>query len=528
MSTCWHKPLKDIPYNPNAAKRLMGDLTELMEWKAKGKLRYWFLTLAHRHHSPISQVFLGPFNKPAIVISDYREVSDILSRRDGLHFKRGIKVDSFKGIIPHSFSAMETFDPRFKPNREMAKGLMAPSWLFNTNSRYIYRGALDIVRIWRTNPQLEPRSSRDVANDIKSFAFATIWAAAFGFPLGGFDESESSKSLITIADDESRTQESDRRAARTQWPEEFQSLNILADALAKSFYSPFPRLYHAINNLRPAVRNAWRTMGKHTSSYNIHTDPNTVSSARNALYQQEHRIAEKEGRKFDPEDPRSYLLAGYDTTAGAIIWCVRHLFAHPDWQDRIRKDLYATYPKAHHEDRLPDYAEIQAERSSLLDAFIEEVLRLTTPVITVMLETRYDTKVLGYHIPANTKVFCNLCQSSQAYVGHMKKESWVHDEPELFKPERWLVKDADDKTRFDPAAGPMLGFSAGNRGCWGQRLAYLEIRIFLAVVLWELKLEGVKEQSWDLYESLVTAPKNTASVIPQSNDHFVLFDNWPY
>ena len=107
----------------------MGDLPEIGEWQARGKMRPWFLSQAHRHNSPITQIFLGPFAKPAVLVSDYREANDILSHRDAVDFKRGKKVDVFAGILPHAFPALETYDPRFKACRDLTRDLMAPSLL---------------------------------------------------------------------------------------------------------------------------------------------------------------------------------------------------------------------------------------------------------------------------------------------------------------------------------------------------------------------------------------------------------------
>ena len=126
----YRKPLRGIPYNQDAAKKLMGDLAELGEREKKGEgMRPWFLEQAYRHQSAVTQIFLGPFARPAVLVSDFREVNDILSHRDGVDFKRGKKVDVFSGILPHAHPAMETFDPRFKSSRDLVRDLMAPSFL---------------------------------------------------------------------------------------------------------------------------------------------------------------------------------------------------------------------------------------------------------------------------------------------------------------------------------------------------------------------------------------------------------------
>ena len=130
VQKAYPRPLPGIPYNRSAAKRLVGDIAEIGEHVKRGSsFRNWFLEQASKHNSPITQVFLGPFEKAGVIISDYREVNDILSHRDGVDFKRGKKVEAFRGLLPHAFPAMETFDARFKSSRDLARDLMAPSIL---------------------------------------------------------------------------------------------------------------------------------------------------------------------------------------------------------------------------------------------------------------------------------------------------------------------------------------------------------------------------------------------------------------
>lgn len=136
IQRAYPRPLAGIPYNHAAAQGVLGDITEIAKYTRTGEsFRTWFLAQAHRHKSAVTQVFLGPFFKAAIIVSDYREVNDILSHRDAADFKRGIKVDAFHGILPHAFPAMETFDPNFKSSRNLAKDLRTPS-ILHTVSMY--------------------------------------------------------------------------------------------------------------------------------------------------------------------------------------------------------------------------------------------------------------------------------------------------------------------------------------------------------------------------------------------------------
>lgn len=77
-----HRPLPGIPYNIDAAKRFAGDLAEIQQRKRESaSIRPWFLEQAHRHQSAIVQIFLGPFARPSVIVSDFREANDILTQR---------------------------------------------------------------------------------------------------------------------------------------------------------------------------------------------------------------------------------------------------------------------------------------------------------------------------------------------------------------------------------------------------------------------------------------------------------------
>jgi cytochrome P450 len=41
---------------------------------------------------------------------------------------------------------------------------------------------------------------------------------------------------------------------------------------------------------------------------------------------------------------------------------------------------------------------------------------------------------------------------------------------------------------FDPSAKPVLAFGLGLRGCFGKRLAYVEIRILITLIIWNFEL----------------------------------------
>jgi cytochrome P450 len=513
---------------------VLGDVPELLEFgKRGGSFRLWFLEQATRHGSAITQIFLFPFFRPALLVSDYREVHDILSHRDGVDFKRGKKADGFRGVLPHAFPSMETFDPRFKPSRDLGRDLMMQSVLDSVNAPRIHDVTMSLVEFWALKNRLAGGKPFDVSDDVGEFAFDAILSAAIGLGEDGGDIKRQIRHLIAHQDEVTPD-----AGAVVSFPSAGQSaklasLRVDEDSLWHGFIIPWPRVFHTINNLRPSVRRARKIMQDHIAAQiaqNLHHPKPEPECALDYVMQRELRAAAKANRPPVLDDPRilepiyGYLIAGHDTTTGSLLWFLRELTAHPALQARIRADLHATHPEARASGRPPTAAELARHHSPWLDAALEETLRLRAPVTNIVVVTKTDTTVLGHFVPRDTAVFVNLAGPSlnrpsvpvddsvrRAPAAHpAQRDTWDGEDPEVFRPERWLKQVGETgRLVFDPSAGPSLGFSAGNRGCWGKKLGWLELRIVTALLVWSFEFQEVSEelQSWDTYDSLITAPK---------------------
>lgn len=139
-----------------------------------------------------------------------------------------------------------------------------------------------------------------------------------------------------------------------------------------------------------------------------------------------------------------------------------------------------------------------------LDATVEELLRCAGTVPIVDRQAVVDTEILGHRIPKGTIVSCLVTgpsvrspafdieerlrhPSSQAAKLAGQSRAWNPEDISLFKPERWLSI-REEWTEYDAASGPQLAFGMGIRGCYGKRLAYLELRTLLVLVIWNFEL----------------------------------------
>lgn len=72
--------------------------------------------------------------------------------------------------------------------------------------------------------------------------------------------------------------------------------------------------------------------------------------------------------------------------------------------------------------------------------------------------------------------------------------------PEAFVPERWLPSSTSDPTSpfYSDHRGASQPFSIGQHNCLGKSLAYNEMRVILARLLWNFDLELCEESGhWD-------------------------------
>jgi cytochrome P450 len=182
-------------------------------------------------------------------------------------------------------------------------------------------------------------------------------------------------------------------------------------------------------------------------------------------------------------------------------WIVKFLTENQDVQSRLRSELHSAYPKALQEHRIPTFEEVNEDKHPYMEAVIEEALRLHPTNVTR--SAIVDTELLGHHIPKGTVVFSiangpgcwkpslpvDDAKRSSSSKAAPKPNSWDESSDLLtFDPERWLVKDDKGNIRFDGNRGPQLIFGLGPRGCYGKRLAYIEMRVLATLAVWNFDL----------------------------------------
>ena len=164
----------------------------------------------------------------------------------------------------------------------------------------------------------------------------------------------------------------------------------------------------------------------------------------------------------------NFLIAGRDTTAQGMSWCLYLLTQHPEVEEKILEELQSVCGKA-------ALTYDQLRELKYLEAVFKESLRLYPSVpIDSKTALHADTLPDGTFVPRGTL----LCYNS--YAMGRSTAIWGSDAAD-FRPERWLNDDA--KTPYE---NPV--FHAGPRECLGKRLAIIEMKTVIASLLQHARL----------------------------------------
>ncbi|KAF6829319.1 trichothecene c-15 hydroxylase [Colletotrichum musicola] len=165
--------------------------------------------------------------------------------------------------------------------------------------------------------------------------------------------------------------------------------------------------------------------------------------------------------------------AGSETTATTLTAAVYFLGTHPEVLEKLKAEVRSSFKS---EDEI-DVTSVQ--NLSYMLAVLKEVMRVH-PAVAISLPRSTPpggAEIAGEHIPGNTTL--GIWQ----YAIYHDPTKFLH--PDSFIPERWL----DDKRFENDAKHLHQPFSYGPRNCLGMNLAYAEMRLILARMIWNFDFE---------------------------------------
>lgn len=190
------------------------------------------------------------------------------------------------------------------------------------------------------------------------------------------------------------------------------------------------------------------------------------SSHRHDLLSLLMSAMDADGTQMTPRQLRdetmTLFLAGHETTSQVLAWTWYLLAENPAAETRLREELRGVL-----NGRPPDPADFT--KLPYLYAVMHEVLRMYPPAYITARTSIEPSQIGGYDFPVGGTMLMSQ------WVMH--RDPRYFDDPESFRPERWLDGLADRLP-----AGAYFPFGDGPRRCIGQGFAMLEAAIVIGTI----------------------------------------------
>lgn len=450
--------MRSTTTSPATSLRQWADLPGPKAWPVVGNALQIQLDRIHidledwaKVYGPIFKAKLGPAK--VLVLRDHDLINTVMrDRPEG--FRRPAKLDDIvreMGLHPGVFNAEGAV---WYAQRRMVMSAFSPSHV-----RAYFPLLLSVSRRLqgRWHKAAEAQQAIDLQADLMRFTVDAIAGLAFGA--------------------ETNTLESDE--------------DIIQHHLDKIF----PALFSRVNALVPYWR--WFKLAKdrdlaHSLAIVSKAIDEFIAQARECMRDDPARVTQPtnllEAMIVAADQPDSgvsdddvagnvmtMLLAGEDTTANTLAWAIYLLHRNPDVlqkaqqeaRDVVGSDLAAL--TMDHMAQLP-----------YLEAVCHETMRLKPVAPFRVVQALQDTVVADVAVPKDTMIWC--------VSRHDAMDAAYFPDPDKFEPARWLDADAHHASQAKRVSTP---FGAGPRVCPGRYLALVEMKLALATLLSQFRIDAV-------------------------------------
>jgi cytochrome P450 len=199
----------------------------------------------------------------------------------------------------------------------------------------------------------------------------------------------------------------------------------------------------------------------------------------------------------------TFLAAGHETTASAMMWACYLLCTHPEIQKKLRDDIRANLPSIGDENFTATAADV--DKCAYLHAVCNEVLRFFPSVPMTIRIAAHDTTILDHPIPKNTTIIIS------PWAINVNKELWGPDADE-FNPDRWMGQGVANTGGADSNYS-FLTFLHGPRSCIGQAFAKAEFACLVAAWVGRFEMEFAdKDYELKIGGGITSKPKGGLKV----------------
>ncbi|KAI0181453.1 putative cytochrome P450 [Hypoxylon sp. FL1284] len=178
------------------------------------------------------------------------------------------------------------------------------------------------------------------------------------------------------------------------------------------------------------------------------------------------------------------VLAGSETTATTLSGATYLLLTNPEILEKLKQEVRSAFSS------VDDININSVNKLTYMLAILNEALRLYPPVTSglVRIVPPGGEQVAGQFVPGGTFV-----EVQQWSMNH-SKDNWK--DPWTFNPERFLTT-PEEAAKAGNRLDSLQAFSVGPRNCIGRNLAYAEMRLILARIVYDFDMKLSDEsQKW--------------------------------
>ncbi len=219
---------------------------------------------------------------------------------------------------------------------------------------------------------------------------------------------------------------------------------------------------------------------------------------------------EDDGSAFTDEEVRdeavTMLLAGHDTTAATLGWCLGLLALHPHEQAAARAEIDQVLSAG----RPATAGDLRA--LPRIRAIVDETLRLNPTVYSTVRDPIDPVTLPGGHVlPPGTDIIVP--------IGGIHRDERLWDEPLKFRPDRFLGESSRDPGGPGGPGGlgglggrkrarmAYLPFGTGPRICIGSNFALQELVLVLATILQHFEISAPAGWKLEPHVGFIRRPK---------------------
>ena len=193
------------------------------------------------------------------------------------------------------------------------------------------------------------------------------------------------------------------------------------------------------------------------------------------------------------DEVMTLFLAGHETTALALSWSWYLLATHPEAEKVFHAELNEVLGG-----RAPNVSDLP--KLKYTEMIAKEAMRLYPPAYAVGREAIEETEIGGFRVPKGTQLF------AFQWVTH--RDARYFDEPDAFKPERWVPEIAERLSKY-----AYFPFGGGPRQCIGNYFAMMEIVLLMATIGQRFKFRLDPEHKVEVLPVLSLRPRDGIKVI---------------